>query len=105
MSTTRKITHNTIIQIVGKIASTLLGLVAVGMMTRMLGTEKFGWYTTTISFLQFIGILTDFGFIPVTAQMLAEGTIERSVLLKNLLGFRLTTAILAFGIAPCIALF
>ena len=27
-----------------------LGVLALGMMTRYLGTEKFGWYVTTISF-------------------------------------------------------
>lgn len=105
MSTTRKIAHNTIVQIVGKIISTILGLLAIGMMTRYLGTEKFGWYITTITFLQFIGILIDFGLIPVTSQMLSEPDFDKEKLLKNLLGFRLVTAIVFLGIAPIIALF
>ncbi len=104
MSLTKKIAHNTIIQIVGKIASTLLGLVAIGMMTRYLGQEQFGWYTTTITFLQFTAILLDFGLIPVTAQMLGEGRFEKQRLLRNLLGLRFTTAVIGFGIAPLIAL-
>lgn len=104
MSLTRKIAHNTIIQIVGKIFSTALGLLALGLMTRYLGQEKFGWYVTTVSFLQFIGILVDFGLIPVTAQMLSEPEHDKPRLIKNLLGFRLATAVVAFGIAPLIAL-
>lgn len=105
MSTTRAIARNTIVQIAGKALSTILGLLAIGMMTRYLGPEKFGWYITVISFLQFIGILTDFGLIPVTAQMLSEPNFNKKELFKNLLGFRFTTAIIFLGLAPFIALF
>lgn len=105
MSLTRKIAHNTGIQIIGKIISTFLGLIALGMMTRYLGTEQFGWYVTTIAFLQFVGILIDFGLIPVTAQMLGEGKIEEKRLIKNLLGFRFVTAVVFLGLTPLVAWF
>lgn len=105
MSLTHKIAQNTAVQLVGKIVSTFLGLVALGMMTRYLGTEQFGWYVTAISFLQFVGILIDFGLIPVTAQMLGEGKHDEKKLVQNLLGFRFVTAIIFLGIAPLVALF
>lgn len=105
MSTTRKIAHNTGIQLIGKVISTILGLVGIGMMTRYLGQEQFGWYITVISFLQFIGILMDFGLIPVTAQMMSEPHFEKEKLFKNLLGYRFVTAIIFLAIAPFIALF
>lgn len=100
MSTTRKIAHNTLVQIVGKIVSTLLGLIGFGMMAQYLGTLQFGWYTTAIYFLQFVGILTDFGTIPVTAQMLGEGKHPKERLLNNIFTFRLITAVLFIGLAP-----
>lgn len=103
--TTRKIAHNTIVQIIGKIISTALGLLALGMMTRYLGQEKFGWYITAISFLQFAGIIIDFGLIPVTAQMLSEPNADKTKLIQNLFGFRLLTATVCFVLAPGIALF
>lgn len=102
---TRAIAHNTIIQIIGKIISVALGLVALGMMTRYLGQEQFGWYITVISFLTFAGILTDFGLIPVSAQMLSEPEHDKTKLFRNLIGFRLTTAIVFLGLAPVAALF
>jgi O-antigen/teichoic acid export membrane protein len=105
MTYTRKIAHNSIIQIAGKIITTFLGLVAIAMMTRYLGTEKFGWYITVISFLQFIGILIDFGLIPVTAQMLSEPKFNKEKLFQNLLGFRFVTAIIFLSLAPLIAMF
>ncbi|KKQ27815.1 MAG: Polysaccharide biosynthesis protein [Candidatus Magasanikbacteria bacterium GW2011_GWC2_37_14] len=105
MSTTRAIVKNTSVQIIGKITSTALGLLGLGLMTRYLGPEKFGWYITTMSFLQFIGILIDFGLIPVTAQMLSEPEHDKNKLFRNLIGFRLTSAIIFLGLAPLLALF
>ena len=105
MSLTRQVAHNTIIQMVGKIASTLIGVIALGMLARYLGVEKMGWYTTSVGFLQFIGILTDFGLIPVTAQMLGEENgLDKKKLLNNLFGFRLTSSLIFFAFAPFIAL-
>lgn len=103
MNLSQKIAQNTVIQIVGKVISTALGLVAIGLLTRYLGVEQFGWYTTAITFLQFAGILIDFGLIPVTAQMLGTGRYNTSELLKNLLGYRFVTAAVFFGLAPVIA--
>lgn len=105
MSLTRKIAHNSIIQIVGKIVSTSLGLIAIGMMTRYMGTEQFGWYTTAITFLQFAGILTDFGITTVTAQMMSEPEFEKQKLFHNILTFRILSAVFFFLLVPGIALF
>lgn len=116
MSLKKQLAHNTAAQVVGKVISTLLGLIAIGILTRYLGTEQFGWYVTTLAFLQFFAILIDFGLIPVTAQMMSEVPTDipddphilssyRARLMKNLLGFRFTTAVVGLGIAPLIALF
>ena len=104
MSLTRQIAHNTITQLIGKIISTLLGLITIGLMTRYLGVEKFGWYITTISFLQFIGIMTDFGTIVVTAQMMSEPFHDKNKLFKNIFTFRFASAFIFFAAAPAIAL-
>ncbi len=104
MSVTQKLAHNTIAQMIGKIVSTFLGLIAIGMLTRYLGQEQFGWYITAITFLQFVGILIDFGLIPVTAQMMSEPDFDKTKLFKNILAYRFFTALLFLGIAP-LALF
>lgn len=105
MSIKRKIAANTLVQIIGKVISTAIGLLIIGMMTRYLGQEQFGWYVTAITFLQFIGIMTDFGMTPVTAQMLAEDGGKNPRLLPNILSFRLVTATAVFITAPIIAWF
>lgn len=105
MTTTKLIAHNTAIQIIGKSLSTVLGLVAVGIMTRTLGAEKFGWYVTATGFLQFIGIFSDFGFTAITAKMLSEATYDKTRLLNNLFTWRFLTALFFQGLAPLIILF
>ena len=100
MSQTKQIYQNTIVQLVGKIISTLLGLAAVAIMTRSLGVEKFGWYATATGFLQFIGIFCDFGFTVISANMLSRPEFEKKSLFNNLFTLRFITALLFQGLLP-----
>lgn len=105
MTTTRAIAHNTIIQISGKIASTLLGIVAFALMARTLGATQFGWYVTAAGFLQFIGIISDFGFTVTTSNLLAEPAFDKRDLLNTVFTWRFLTALLFQGLAPLLILF
>lgn len=111
MSLTRKIAHNTILQFTSKVIGTILGLVTVSLMTRALGQAGFGYYSTVMGFLQFFGILVDFGLTLTTAQMLGKSRAQgsaavwhESTLLSNILGLRVVTAIIFLGLAPLIVL-
>ena len=86
MNIAQKIVHNTAIQLAGKIISTLLGLVAVSIMTRYLGVEKFGWYSTASGFLMFTAIISDFGFVAVTASMLSQFENQKNRLFERFFG-------------------
>jgi len=99
MSNIKSIASNTAIQIAGKGISTLLGLLAVGIMTRSLGAEHFGYYATAIGFLQFFAIICDFGFVVNTAKLLSEPAFDKKDLLNNLFTWRLITALFFQGIA------
>ncbi len=105
MSLTKSIAKNTLVQIAGKTISTFLGLVAVAIMTRTLGVEKFGWYVTATGFLQFVGIFSDFGFTIITAKMLSEPEFDKTKLLNNLFTWRFITALFFQLLAPLIILF
>lgn len=104
MSLKRAIAHNTLIQIIGKTLSVLLGLLAVAIMTRSLGVEQFGWYVTAAGFLQFVGIFSDFGFTVTTAKMLSEPDFDKSKLLNNLFTWRFLTAFIFQALAPILIL-
>lgn len=102
--TITRVAHNTIAHLIGKVIATLVGIVTIGLMTRYLGQEQFGWYTTAIGFLQIVGILIDFGLVLVTGQMLGRGGDEKRII-HNLLAFRIITAFVAYVIAGAIIWF
>ncbi len=104
MRLSTKVAYNTIVQFAGKIIATGLGLATVALITRYLGQEGFGEYTTAITFLSFFAIIADLGLTLVTVQMISRPGADEPVLLGNLLSLRLFTAIILLGIAPLIVM-
>jgi O-antigen/teichoic acid export membrane protein len=105
MSLSAKVFYNTAIQIMSKIIATILGLVAVAIMARYLGTIGFGEYTTIITFLSFFGILVDFGLTLVTVQMISCPGADEKKILDNLFSFRLVSATVFLALAPLVIVF
>lgn len=104
MSLARALAHNTAIQIIGKAISTALGFLAFAILAHYLGSEKFGWYITATGFLQFIGVLIDFGFTVTTSNLLSEPLFDKGKLFNTIFTWRFLTAVISFGIAPIIIL-
>ena len=104
MSLTRKIASNTVIQVGGKFLGTILGLFTVAVMTRSLGRSGYGAFTTVTSFLQFFGILVDFGLTLTMAKMIAEAPGDEDRVASNIFSLRFVSAVVFFGIAPLIAM-
>lgn len=105
MSLTRQVAHNMIYQVGGKIISTILGLLALAMMTRYLGQDGYGGYTTIVSFLQFFGILVDFGLTLTTVQMISEPNSDADKITSNIFTLRFFSALIFLGLAPLVVLF
>ena len=61
MTEIQKIAHNTLIQVIGKAVTVGLGLLAFAIITRTLGQDGFGQFTTVYGFLAVFGILVDLG--------------------------------------------
>ncbi len=104
MSLTRQVAHNTIYQAIGKIIATVLGVVAIALMTRYLGQEGFGQYTTIIAFLQFFGIMVDMGLTLITVQMIAQPEADQEKIIGNMFALRFFSALIFLSLAPLVAL-
>lgn len=104
MSLAHQIAHNTAIQSIGKIITTLLGIVAFGMMTRYLDTAGYGAYTTITSFLQFFGIIADCGLSLMAIQMMAEVGRDSKKSFQTAFTLRLVIVSACALLAPLIAL-
>jgi len=105
MSLSQKITKNSLIQMGGKFVSLILGMVTIAIMTRYLGQEGFGFYITIIAFLQFFGILVEFGFSLTAIQMIADDRRDQSKIMSNIMTIRIITSFLFIGLAPFIIWF
>lgn len=106
MSLSRKIAHNTLVQMIGKIISTALGLFSLALITRYLGQEGFGDYTTIITYLTIFAVIADFGLTLVTVQMISplKDKEEESRVLGNLFSFRLVSVLALIILAPLVLL-
>lgn len=105
MNLNQKINKNSVIQIVGKLIGVFLGLGTVALMTRYLGDEKYGYYTTVTAFLQVFGILADFGLSLTIVQMIAKDNIDENKVVSNIFTWRLLSSVVLIGLAPLAVLF
>ncbi len=99
MSLTRRVAHNTIIQIIGKVLAVAMGVAVIGMMTRYLGPEYYGYYATIVAYLQIIGIAIDLGLTLTTLQLLATPGTDARRITGAAIGLRLAVAIPLLAIA------
>ena len=58
----KTVIYNTSVQFLGQIASVLLSLVSVGLLTRYLGQSGYGNYTLVFTYLSFFSLIADIGF-------------------------------------------
>lgn len=103
----RALAANTAVQIAGKIVSTILGVIVVGLMTRLLGQEGFGKYSTANAFLQIFAIILDMGLNVMVVQMLGERAGDKTHedrVTSAVFSLRFWSALLILSIAPVIGL-
>ncbi len=107
MSLPKRIAYNTLVQVAGKIASTILGLFALALITRYLGQDGYGQYTTITTFLTFFAVIADMGLTLVTVRLISgqnAGSEEERKMLNNLFGLRLVSILVFIILAPLIVL-
>jgi len=108
MNETGTLAWNTAVQAVGKIISTALGVVMIAVMTRQLGQEGFGIYTTAISYFQIFALLLDLGVNVMFVQMLGENRGDRAAedrITSATYTLRLISSLVFLTLAPFIGLF
>lgn len=105
MSTTALIAKNTLVQVLGRIGGTILGIMTLAVMTRYLDANGYGAFTTITTFLQFFGIIVDFGLSMTALAMLSEPNADKGRVTSNILTLRVISAAVFFALAPAIVLF
>jgi len=91
MSIQQSIAKNTIWHFAGKALGMLFGILSIALVTRYLGQEGFGWYATVFAWLQFFGILIDFGLYLILLSELGKtaDAESKTKVIGNILSLRL----------------
>jgi O-antigen/teichoic acid export membrane protein len=88
-----------VVQIIGRVANLLLGLVVVVVLTRELGAGRFGQWSAIYAIVQLAGVLGDLGLEPATIREAAAHPERRDRLLGALLSVRVALAVPATALA------
>lgn len=101
----QKVAINTLWQIIGKILSIATGIAIITLLTRSLGTAGYGGFTTVTAYLQFFGIIVDFGLTLIAVQMLSTNQWSEKKLFDNFVSLKVVTSLAIFGLATLLAWF
>lgn len=104
MSLTQKIAFNTFIQFASKLGAVIFGTLTIALMTRYLGNEGFGEYSTIVAYLAFFGILVDFGLQITMVNLMSKESNDPQQIFNNTFTLRVISALIIFILAPIILL-
>jgi len=101
----KKIAYNTIVSAISRIAGTLLALVTVGLMTRYLGQNGFGSYSTILAFLYIFSVFADLGLYAIAVREISKQGANEQEIMSHAFSLRLLFGLAVFILAPLIAVF
>lgn len=98
------IAHNYAIQTAGKILTVLVGLLTIGVLTRLLGPESFGAYTTAFTFLSFASVIVEGGLTLTLVQLISRPDANEASVVGNVLGLRIVSGAILYTLAAGLVL-
>jgi O-antigen/teichoic acid export membrane protein len=99
MPLARRIAYNVVFNSVAKILSTVLALVAIGFITRYLGTEGFGNYATVLAFFGLFGALADLGLASLLTREISRKDAPEETLVGKVFALRIASSSIVFALA------
>lgn len=102
---TQRVFQNTVIQVIGRLISSLLGLWALALMTQYLGPRDFGYFVTIAAFLQIMAVLVDLGLSMMVYQFLAQPGLSENKVVNNLFTLRFFSSLVFILLSSIIILF
>ena len=103
MTLVRSLTSSMALLGAGRVATILISLATIAVLTRALGPEQFGYFRTAIAFLSLAMLLSGFGLDTIVVRELARGDADQPRILGNALALRLTLSSAAIAVGALIA--
>ena len=105
MSLPRRIAYNAAFTSGAKILGTGLALISIGFITRYLGKEGFGDYSTVLAFFAFFSAIADLGLYAISTREISRPGSDEQSILGNVFAIRITISFLLFLVSPLAFLF
>lgn len=105
MAVAKKIAYNVFFNATAKIISTALALVGIGFITRYLGTEGFGNYSTVLAFFSFFVAIADLGLYSIATREISRPHADEKKIMGNVFSLRIISSLIVLIITPAILLF
>ncbi|HLM84315.1 MAG TPA: flippase [Candidatus Bathyarchaeia archaeon] len=104
-STPRKIAYNVVFSATAKMAGTVLALVGIGFITRYLGKDGFGDYSTVLAYFFFFGAIGDLGLYAISTREISRPESDEEEILGNVFSIRVASALLIVAASLFLAYF
>jgi len=101
----RKIAYNTVISAGARIIGLALSLIIIGLLTRYLGQDGFGYYATILAFLFFFTILADLGLYSICLREISRPQANQRKIASNAFTLRFFAGLFIFALSPLIVYF
>lgn len=98
----RKIAYNTIVSVISRLAATILAVVIIGLITRYLGREGFGQYSTILAYLYIFSVFADLGLYSVIVRQISKEGADEAVLAGQIFSLRFWAGFFIFGLSAAI---
>jgi len=105
MAIARKIAYNVVVSSISKILSTVLALVAIGLITRYLGQGGFGNYATVLAFLSFFSAIADLGLNSASTREISRPGANEEYIIGNVFSLRIIISLIVLFLSPAIVFF
>jgi len=98
MNTIQRIAKNTIVLIIGDLATAVIGFFFIIYVARYLGTEGFGVLSFALAFTAIFNVLTDIGLSTLTTREVARKKSLTRKYLGNIFTLKMILAVTTFGL-------
>lgn len=105
MSYARRVALNTIVQMIGRVATTATSLLMTSLLNAGLNPEGWGRYVAITNYLGLFAVLADMGVNTLYLREVSRYPERTEKITAEFMGFRIFTAALVLSIAPILALF
>jgi len=98
----KKIAYNTIVSVVSRLFATVLAVVIIGFITRYLGQEGFGQYSTILAYLYIFSVLADLGLYSIAVREISKEGANESQIAGQIFSLRFWAGFFIFSLSAVI---